>query len=226
MAAPPETRFYHSRIVAKQGIQFEDDDKIVWGTDNDGSSYFDGTAVQHKDVDHVFQVDVQLNDDKHLVLGSDNDASVYFDGTRVTHANAEEIFRKNVTIPIYASTDYTSATLRKRSAILIPDRASKVTAVRVGWTQVPHTSTYIPLWIGKRAAATPTTTEWLLAAPGTVDMEGIATAYFGKEYTMTSSSTIPVLAAGDYVFASLTLPSILNTAGLGGAVTLEYEVYG
>jgi len=189
MAEPNKTRYEYSRIIAKQGIGFEDNDKVVFGT------------------------------------GSD--ASVYYDGDRITHLNAEEIFRKNITTPLYATTDEQVLLATQRQIVFMPDRAAKITALRVGWTQIPGTTTTLPMWLGKRLAAGGAS-QWLLPGPlGTVDLSIIDTAYFSHEYELTSDTDKLVLAAGDVIYASVYLAGTsLMTTGLGGALTLEYEVYG
>jgi len=196
MAEPNKTRYEYSRIIAKQGVGFEDNDKLVFGTDSD--------------------------------------ASVYFDGTRITHLNAEEIFRKNITIPLYGTTSGSLAEVAKRQIVFMPDRAARITALRVGWTQLPasvDTVAEMPLWIGKRLAAGGASQQLLSNSNATselfaVDMMLINTAYFSHEYVLTANTAVKTLAAGDVIYASLTVPGTLTADGRGGALTLEYEVYG
>jgi len=175
-----------------------------------------------------FNQGIILDDSKPVRFGTDGDASVWYDGTRLTHANAEILFRKNISVPLYATTDAGILLNSKFTGIMTSDRAAYIKAVRVGWQQVPGTTAAlgVQLRVAVVPVASPTTTEWVIGgAGGSVDVTTIGTAYFGHEYSLTTDTDILTLAAGDYVFASAEIPGALNTTGLGGVLTMEYEVY-
>lgn len=211
MAATPKTRYRTSQGIFYQTVECQKGLKV------------EGSAV--------FTTDIVLRDNVRAIFGTDSDASVYFDGTRLTHANAEELFFKHVTIPLYGTTGTQFKYNTKKTPVFMPDRAAYVKSARVGWTQAPGTTDSIGIRfrVGKRAAATPTTTEWVLkgaGSTGSVDLSTIGTAYFGSEYDLTSDTDILTLAAGDFIFSSIELPDCLHTVGMEGGLTLEYEVYG
>ena len=205
--ATPETRWKRSMMRFDQSVEIR------------GGLEVFGTTV--------FRDSLALKDSKKLIFGTDSDASVWFDGTRLTHANAEILFRKNISIPLYATTDQSFM----HQGIFVPDRAALIKAIRVGFTTIVGTTVTVPLRVGVRNTISPTTTDWVIGGGGTgilgsVDLSIIGTTYFGHEYALTSNTAALTLAAGDYVYASVETESLLPTAGAGGVLTLEYEVYG
>ena len=231
MSTPPVTRFKTSQVVGEKGLKVIDDIKVTYGTDNDASLYWDssGSAVTHIGGKDIFAGEVVVTDDNKIVWGTGLDASVYWDNTnsRLTHAGAEEIFRKYVTAPLYATTDGRRVTNAK-FGILAPDRPVLITAARVSWTQVPGTTTAIPLFIKKRKYSQVTGTAYnLLYGDGhSADMTIIGTTFFPHEYTLTATAAYKTLAAGDLLYGSIDVSGVLVTAGIGGALAIEYEVYG
>lgn len=202
----PETRWKHSMMRFDQSVEIRGGLEL-WGT-------------------AVFRDSIVLKDGKKLILGTDSDASVWHDGTRLRHANAEILFRNHVSIPLYATTDQSFLT----QGIFVPDRACVVKAIRVGFTTIVGTTVTVPLRVGVRPTTAPTTTEWLIGGGGagiigSVDLSIIGTTYFSHEYELTTNAAAVLLAAGDYVYASVETKTLLPTAGAGGVLTLEYEVY-
>jgi len=204
--ATPETRWKKSMMRFDQSVEIR------------GGLEVFGTTVMRDSM--------ALKDSKKLIFGTDSDASVWFDGTRLTHANAEILFRKNISIPLYATSDQSFL----HQGIFVPDRAALIKSVRVGFTTIVGTTTTIPLRVGVRSASAPTTTQWIIGGGGTgilgsVDLSIIGTTYFGHECALTGVTDTLTLAANDYVYASVETETLLPTAAAGGVLTMEYEVY-
>jgi len=175
---------------------------------------------------------LKVIDDIAVVFGTGNDASVYWDNSnsRLTHNGAEEIFRKYVTVPLYATTALGVKTPNSKFGILAPDRPTLITAARVAWAQVPHTSGShaIPFFLKKRKYSQVHGTAYnLLFGNGhSADMALLGTAFYPHEYALVATAATKTLAAGDFLYGSMDVPTGLTTAGIGGVLTIEYEVYG
>lgn len=228
MAAPELSKYLVSRLYSTLGFQAPDNGHYVMGDASDASMYWDGSRVVLEGGILAASLGVEIPDGSALSWGNSLDASITWDGTRLAHTGAEQIFRRDITVPISGSTNSSLGNVGHQSGVFAPDRAMLIKSCRFAWTQVPQSTTAGDAWALRlvRKGRSGIASSNLFEVPGSVLMSGM-TNYIVRDVTLTTNTTLLTLAAGDYIVASIDVNgiSVLNTAGLGGAVTLEYEVY-